>query len=887
MGSAQFKHYTLNNGLQILLCQDRSLPLVTSMLSYRVGSAYEVPGFTGASHFLEHMLFKGSQKFGKGAIDRLTLGCGGENNAYTWLDSTSFYFSLPASHWELALEIEADRMQTALLDKQEIEAERQVILEEWQSAEDDPDDLFWQEVNALALQRHSYRYPVLGWPDDIRQLKREQLHTHYRLYYHPSRATLVLVGDLPDNALECIQAHLGNIPAGPEIGSHRIQESPPRGKRRLELKRSDVRLPRLLMAWPAPALSDPDYFPLLYAHFALSEGWSSRLHQKLVEEQQLATDVSTLIFETQDPYLFWLQVDLKADIDPHQVETLIFAELKTLSQIELSEPELQRIRTQLLTDYFLNQETTEDRAEFATEVMTGANFAFLQAYPERLQAVRRSEIRAVAQKYLQPDRCTLGWLLPAESENEAEADAPTGDEPEATDLPPSASVRSSSPLLEAEKRDSPLEPHLPEIAVQHQTLANGLQIHTHFNPRTPTLCLSYLLPAGSRWDRPEQAGLASLTLSALIKGTQHKSARAFSEALEQYGVSLGLSCGLLGVSLQAEMLAEHLEPVLTLLQEVLTEPAFARDEICKEQALMLAGLEQAAESQDWQASRAFLAEIYRGCPAAHPIDGTPESLANLQAEDVRVFYQRHYQPQAAWLTLAGALPENGLSDELLTRLGDWQGQAATPPEFDLQAQDQFKYQHIYVPEREQCTVLLGHLGVSRLDPDFLPLLVLDVILGNGPGFASRIPRLLRDEQGLAYHVNYSATVGCHLWPGTVQAQVECAPEKVLLCLQTLLAEIRRIQTEGVTLAELETAKAYLCGRFVFHFETNAQRVSYLQQQLLYQWPGDYLNRWVQQIQALNQADLLRVAQRHLHTQAYTLITAGPRLAWREEDFREL
>ena len=198
---------------------------------------------------------------------------------------------------------------------------------------------------------------------------------------------------------------------------------------------------------------------------------------------------------------------------------------------------------------------------------------------------------------------------------------------------------------------------------------------------------------------------------------------------------------------------------------------------------------------------------------------------------------------------------------------------------DFQAAAEMTYQHIAISGRDQCTLLLGHLGVTRQDPDFVKLMILDVILGNGPGFASRIPRRLRDQQGLAYYVNLSATSGAQIWPGMVQAQVETSPDKAFECLSIILQEVRKLQEDGITEKELASAKAYLSGRFSFLFESNAQRTGYLLQQAFYGWPADYLNRYLQELQACSIHDIQAVACKHLDSYRYHLISAGARPAW--------
>lgn len=886
-----FTRHTLKNGLEILLCRDHSVPIVTSMLWYRTGSINEKTGGTGLSHFLEHMLFKGSQSFAKGEIDRLTLECGGSNNAFTWLDATTYLFNLPASHWELALKIEADRMQGALLDPAEIEAERQVILEEWQTAEDDPDERFWEALNSLALQRHPYRNPVLGWPEDIRSLSRAQLLAHYRQYYHPGQAVLILVGDLPAHALETIEAHLGSLPRGPEPPVPlQISESRRPGQKRLWIPSEDIQLPRLLICWPAPALKDPDYFAMVWLQYLLTEGWSSRLHQALVENQHFAGDVSSILFETQDPYLFWIQLELTELVPAAEVEAVLFNEIRRLQSEGVSPEEFARIQNQLLTDHYLNQESTQDRAELAGELILSGGWEVFETYQQSLQAVTAADLQAAACNWLNLEHYTLGWLWP---QSPATSDNPG---PEAGKILESlkhqrheaqAFAGQTTPLANlAAVLPATLE--MPRLQTHHTNYANGLSSQIHLHRKTPTFSLVCSLAAGSQSDPAGQSGLANLTLSSLIKGTHKRKARDFAEALESLGANLSLATHLNHAMLEVSALSSHLEAVVELLREALLEPAFSSSEVNKEKRLILADLQLAQESSGFQANSAFLGLVYGQSAAAFPVEGQLESVRALSPEAVRDFYQQHYSPARGILTLAGNLEPDDAQECLQQAFGNWHKAGQPRPEIpELKAQEHFVYQHLPLSGRDQCNLLLGHLGVPREHPDFVALLLLDVILGNGPGFASRIPRRLRDQQGLAYYVSLSTTIGSQIWPGLVQAQVETSPERALDCLKIILEEIRRVQQDGIRADELRAAQAYLRGRFVFLFESNSQRSNYLVQQALYGWPQDYLNRYLEQIQQTEAESLQLAAQKHIHTHHYSLITAGARPHWNPEILPQL
>src|SRR5213075_1152587 len=217
----------LDNGLVVLTKELHTSPIVTNMLWYRVGSRNEELGQTGKSHFLEHMLFKGTERFKKGEIDLLTLKNGGGNNAFTSHDFTAYYFNFASDRWDIALEIEADRMVSCTFDREEFEAEKKVVIEELKSGLDSPWGLLLQEEEAIAFKVHPYRNPIVGWLQDVERATAEQQQAYYRRYYHPNNATLVIAGDFDtDDVLKKVHRAFGSIPTGPSVSPMLLKEPP-------------------------------------------------------------------------------------------------------------------------------------------------------------------------------------------------------------------------------------------------------------------------------------------------------------------------------------------------------------------------------------------------------------------------------------------------------------------------------------------------------------------------------------------------------------------------------------------------------------------------------------------------------------------------------------
>src|SRR5437870_2192689 len=250
----------LDNGLVVLTKEVHTSPIVTSMIWYRVGSRNEELGQTGKSHFLEHMLFKGTEKYGKGEIDLLTLKNGGANNAFTWLDFTAYYFTFASDRWQAALEIEADRMRNTTFAEEEFESEKQVVEEELRIGLDGPWEVLENEVWATAFRQHPYHWPTVGWLDDLESATAADMKAYYDKWYHPRNATLVIVGDFNSEAARArIEELFAVIPAGPEAQALRIHEPPQRGEKRVVVKKATP-VERLLIAYHAPPVAHSDAY---------------------------------------------------------------------------------------------------------------------------------------------------------------------------------------------------------------------------------------------------------------------------------------------------------------------------------------------------------------------------------------------------------------------------------------------------------------------------------------------------------------------------------------------------------------------------------------------------------------------------------------------------
>jgi len=410
----------LANGLVVLTKELHTSPIVTSMIWYRVGSRNESIGQTGKSHFLEHMLFKGTERFRKGEIDLLTLKNGGANNAFTAHDFTAYYFNFASDRWNFALDIEADRMVNCTFEPDEFEAEKKVVIEELKTSLDSPWGLLIQETDAAAYKIHPYRNPIVGWLQDVERASAEEQQDYYRRFYHPNNAVLVLVGDFDtDRLLERVTDVFSVIPTGPEIPPMLLVEPEQRGEKRVIL-RWRSKIPRLAMAYHAPRIAHPDTYALQILGVILSEGKASRLYQRMVEREQAVTFVTAEFGESQDPTMFHIRAEARGSHTVEAIESSIHDELHQIAKIGVTPQEVERAKHQIEAHFILSRERTLDQAILLGQIETLQGYEYVDMYLDRISRVTPDDVADVCARYLREDNRTIACLLSDGSESERE-----------------------------------------------------------------------------------------------------------------------------------------------------------------------------------------------------------------------------------------------------------------------------------------------------------------------------------------------------------------------------------------------------------------------------------------------------------------------------------
>ena len=418
---------TLDNGLKVLIQEEHTAPLASVWCWYKVGSRDEGPGLTGVSHWVEHMNFKGTANIPRDQVKGIIEQYGGSWNGYTWIDQTAYLETATRDAFDRMLFIEAERMASCLYHPDDCESERTVIISELQGGENDPDQLLDQELTATAFKAHGYGHPTIGWLSDLRTMTRDDLYGHYRRYYVPNNATLVVVGDVAaDEALRRVERHFGAIPPGPAIARVCTVEPEQTGERRVTIRRPGTAA-YLKVGYHAPAVTAPDFAPILLLDAVLTGAkglslWSSfhvpppqrsaRLYRALVE-RGLASSVSGALLPTRDPFLYTVSVTATEGASLAAAESVLLEEFDRVRRDGVTGPELARAVAQLRARLVFDSDSVTNIAHQLGYFETIASVDVFTTMPARIAAVTIDEVHAAAHAMLSPSNRTVGWFAPS------------------------------------------------------------------------------------------------------------------------------------------------------------------------------------------------------------------------------------------------------------------------------------------------------------------------------------------------------------------------------------------------------------------------------------------------------------------------------------------
>jgi zinc protease len=845
---------TLSNGLHVYLKPIRGTGVVSTMVAYKVGSADEDLMSTGLSHYLEHLMFKGTDKIMPGDIDRLTLRNGGANNAYTDTDYTIFHFDFAADLWESALEIEADRMRNLRIDaKHEFEQEKGAVIAELERDEDEPWDLEQKAILPLLFGKMGpYGHPVIGERQHVRDATAQIIKGHYDKWYHPNNASLVVCGDFdPDKALAKIKQLFERIPAGKLPERKIVRQEKLKRPERLEMD-SKFDAARMLLGFNTIANSHADYATLEVFQALLAGGKTGRLYKALVEGAELASSVSAGNSAGRYPGWFSTQVQMLKGKDRAQAEKLVLKELQRLRDEPVSAAELKRVQQTVLTDTVFSRESVHGLADSIARGVTTNDLDFLKNYLPRIMAVTPQDVQNAAKKYFDPEQRVVVWSVP-----KAKGKGGKG-EP--------ASEKKRAARAEGGSTGVSLK------AAQRVALPNGLVLLLYENHRLPIVVAAAQVQHVILLEPEDKAGVAALTGYLLDEGTAKHSGTQIAELIEDVGGTLAVNSN--GGTVR--MLAPHRHLGLELLLECLTEANFPKEAFARQKARLLSDIDEAEEQPETKAAQVYKELIYGKHPFGRPALGRRKIVEALTPEDCAAFHRRVFVPNNTMLAVVGDFDSKEVIDELTKLTAGWK--KGELPKLDPPAvmpPKGFEEKIVSLTDAAQLHFYLGHPGIRRGNPDYYKLLVMDYVLGTGPGFTDRLSARLRDREGLAYTVTGNITSSASEEPGVFTCYIGTAPDNFERVKKAFLEELNRIRDTKATPEEVEDAKKYLLGNLPFQLTTINQVAEQLLMVEKYKLGFGYLDDFRKAVQTVTPDDVQAVAKNYIDPKKMVLVAAGP------------
>jgi len=873
-----FEKYKLKNGLEVILSDDRTLPLVSVNLWYHVGPANERPGRTGFAHLFEHMMFEGSQHVGGKAHFAYLEGAGATDiNGTTNFDRTNYYETIPSNQLELALWLESDRMGylVGTLDIEKLANQRDVVRNERrQSTENTPYGLAEEGLfHQLFPKGHPYYPAVIGSHADVEAAKLEDVREFFRQYYTPNNATLAIVGDFDKTKIKAlVEKYFGSIPAGPEVPKI-TATTPAITSERRAVVTDQVELPRVYMGWiTPPVFQKGDAESNLFSQI-LGGGKSSRLYKSLVYEKQIAQDVSTSTEETRLGSIFELIVTAKPEVKPEDLEKAIDAELAKLQAEGPSAAEVERARNVTETALVRGLERTNgvaNRLNYYNQFL--GNPDYFSKDLARFDAVTPAEIKQTAQTIFKKDARAVVYAVPGKKViDDVSKTSDEENKKQAKEAGESKIAMADEPW----RAKAPTPGPVPKFSLpvpEKAQLANGLTIYLVERHNLPLMAATLYTISGSELNPLDKPGLSGFTADMLTEGTAARSALKFAEDTDQIGATIATQAGYSSASVSLSALSWNAGGGFDLLSDATLHPAFDAKEVERIRNQRVTAVLQENDEPFSLALRTANHVLFPNSPYGFSVLGTEASNKAIKREDLTAFWKRGYVPSNAVLAIAGDL-NLAQAKELATKyFGAWSGNATSSQALVTPSAPAKSVALVDKPGAPQTALLLSSLGASRSTPDYVPLEVMNTALGGL--FSSRINMNLREEHGYTYGAQsffqYRRGVGPFFAGGAIRTDAT-AP-----ATQELFKEVTRIREEELKPEELQKAKDSFSKTLVGLFETTRETASTIGQQFVFGLPVEYYRDLPAQIDKVTGADALRAAKQYLHPEATIVVGVGDR-----------
>lgn len=829
----------LDNGMTVILLENHNAPVVTIQAWVGAGAVTEKEfSGSGISHFVEHMLFKGTERRSVGQIGQQVKEAGGETNAYTGYDKTVYYITFYSQYFDKALDIMSDALMHSVFDPEEVEREREVIIKEINMNRDDPFRRLYMTAQQTAYAVSPYGNPVIGYENLLKGLTRDDLVKYYKSLYVPNNITFVAVGDFNSaEALTKIESAFSDFQRKSISPIFTPQEPAQEGPRD-HIEEFDVTVAQSMMGFHGPSLFSDDMYPMDVLSIILGGGNTSRLYRQLREKQGIVYSISAWSSTPVDPGMFWISSSFEPE-NFDAVKQAVWEEIKKIQTEKVTPEELETARAKVLSDYLFSEESVEGQARsLGSGEVDAHDINFDKRYVDSIGRVTADDIMRVAKKYFTEENSVLTALVPRGKM-------------------PSAKV---SKQQEAEE----LSPQ-----IEKTTLPNGITLLLRDDPNTQTVAIRSIFLGGALAETPRDIGITNLMSDAMLKGTITRSAEEIAAAIESRGGSISSFSGYNSFGFEVDMLSRDLDVGLAVLGDVIANPTFPEQEVEREKTAALADIKSVNDDIFPSSMKLFRKAMFDDHPYGFLSQGEYDVVASLNPHDLEAFYSQAVDPSRMVLCVFGNI-DKAQTRKLVAKYFATLPSVASAtslepaPVFPTAIKKADKEMN-----KEQLAILVGFPGIAVTDPDRYPLEVLESSLNSQGG---KLFEVLRDQRGLAYSVGAFNIMGVE--PGAFVLYIVTVPQKREEAIKGLFEVIQDIRANGIGRKDLERAKVELVGTHAIGLQTNSQLASEVGFDELYGLGYNAYKDYDKKIQAVTGEDIQRVTSKILDLDRYVLTVVG-------------
>jgi zinc protease len=885
--SIAYEKYVMPNGLQVILHQDHSDPMISYAIMYHVGSSRETPGKTGFAHLFEHLLYGGSENAEPGRFDKVIEGAGGYDNGFTTRDVTTYYERFPKNALEKILWLESDRMGFFInsITPHFLALQQNVVQNEKRQGEDNSPYGFTEYVidKNLYPQDHPYNWEVIGEMEDLKNATLDDVRNYYGKFYGPNNATLVLAGDFnADSVKVLLNKYFGEIKSHGEVASRGPMTVSLDKTKKLFHEDNFANAPELTIVWPVPQAYSKDANALDFLAKILADGKKAPLYKVLVKEKQLTSRTTAYNYASELAGEFTISIRADEGKSLKEIESAIAEGLARFEKDGITEKDVERIKATSEKSFYDGLNSVYDKSIQLAFYNTLLNDpGYIEKDIENIKAVTLDDIKMVYNKYIKDKPHIVTSFVPkGQSEMIADSSVSAGVKEENINQATQVTIaEESKEKIEktASAIDRTIEPPAgpePEVNVPkswHIMLSNGINVYGIENSELPLVDMSIVIDGGRLQENISLPGVASMVANVLPQGTKNKTPEELEEETELLGSSIDLYAGNEEMTMSASMLSRNFEKTVALMKEILLEPRWDTTEFRIAQTRTRNNIIQAQAQPNRVAGLKFFELLYgKDNIFGYSSMGTRESIDKITLNDLKNYYNRCLSPKVTKVLVAGNVTKERVLTALESFRKDWKptdisfNNYPAPP-----APDKSTIYFVDIPGSRQSVIYLGYPALSRSNPDWVKADFLNYRLGGA--YTSILNQILREQKGFTYGAHSSFQAMKQVAPFIAYSSVRS--DATLESMQIFRDEMGKYR-QGLSDADLQFVKNYMLRSDALRFETNDALVGMLSTMTKYGLPEDYIKQEDNVIRNLTVEDTKAIAEKYVVPDKMIYVVVG-------------